>query len=118
MIKFDFNKYKDSNGFVRLKDVPGFDKFINTWKQMTTYTSTNPHSALYKDYSKTTYSFENGVYNFSPMSNAEVYFKRIAKHLPTGYVMLSILKDDGKILFDMSIQDKEWIFEWLKIESI
>ena len=96
MIKFDFNKYKDSNGFVRLKDVPGFDKFINTWKQMTTYTSVNPHSALYKDYSKTTYSSENGVYDFSPMSNAEVYFKRIAKHLPTGYVMLSILKDDGK----------------------
>ena len=96
MIKFDFNKYQDNNGFVRLKDVQGFDKFIKTWKKMTTYTSTNPNSALYKDYFKTTYSFENGVCNFSPMSNAEVYFKRIAKYLPTGYVMLSILKEDGK----------------------
>ena len=59
MINFDFKKYQDVNGFVRLKDVQGFDKFINTWKKMTIYTSTNPHSALYKDYSKTTYSFEN-----------------------------------------------------------
>ena len=46
MIKFDFNKYKDSNGFVRLKDVPGFDKFINTWKQMTTYTSVSIFSFI------------------------------------------------------------------------
>ena len=96
MIKFDFKKYKDNNGFVRLKDVPGFDKFINTWERMTTYVSTDPYSALYKDYSKKTYSFKDSVYNFSLMSNAEVYFKRIAKYLPIGYVMLSILKKDGK----------------------
>lgn len=96
MIKFDFKKYQDNNGFVRLKDVPGFDKFIKTWKKMTTYVSTDSYSALYKDYSKKTYSFKDGVYNFSPMSNAEVYFKRIAKYLPTGYVMLSILKENGK----------------------
>ena len=63
---------------------------------MTTYVSTDPYSSLYKDYAKTTYSSANGVYNFSPMSNAEVYFKRIAKYLPTGYIMLSILKKDGK----------------------
>ena len=96
MIKFDFSKNIDCNGFIRLKDVPGFDKFIKTWEKMTTYVSTDPYSALYKDYSKTTYSFTDGTYNFSPMSNAEVYFKRIAKYLPTGYVMLSILKNDGK----------------------
>ena len=30
MINFDFKKYQDVNEFVRLKDVPGFDKFINT----------------------------------------------------------------------------------------
>lgn len=96
MIKFDFSKNVDCNGFVRLKDVPGFDKFINTWGKMTTYVSTYPYSSLYKDYAKTTYSSANGVYNFSPMSNAEVYFKRIAKYLPIGYVMLSILKKDGK----------------------
>lgn len=97
MIKFNFKKYQDDNGFVRLKDVPGFDKFIKTWEKMTTYVSTDPYSTLYKDYStKTTYIFANDVYNFSPMSNAEVYFKRIAKYLPIGYVMLSILKKDGK----------------------
>lgn len=96
MIKFDFSKYVDCNGFVRLKDVPGFDKFIKIWGEMTTYVSTDPYSSLYKDYAKTTYSSANGVYNFSPMSNAEVYFKRIVKYLPTGYVILSILKKDGK----------------------
>lgn len=96
MIKFDFSKDVDCNGFVRLKDVPGFDKFINMWEKMTTYVSTDPYSSLYKDYAKTTYSSVNGVYNFSPMSNAEVYFKRIAKYLPTGYVILSILKENGK----------------------
>ena len=96
MIKFDFSKNVDCNGFVRLKDVPGFDKFIKIWEKMTTYVSTDPYSSLYKDYAKTTYSSANGVYNFSPMSNAEVYFKRIAKYLPTGYIMLSILKKDGK----------------------
>lgn len=97
MIKFDFSKDVDCNGFVRLKDVPGFDKFIKTWEKMTTYVSTDPYSSLYKDYStKTAYSFTNGVYNFSPMSNAEIYFKRIAKYLPIGYVMLSILKENGK----------------------
>lgn len=97
MIKFNFKKYQDDNGFVRLKDVPGFGKFIKTWEKMTTYVSTDPYSTLYKDYSKKiTYSFANGVYNFSPMSNAEVYFKRIVKYLPIGYVILSILKKDGK----------------------
>ena len=37
MIKFDFSKNVDCNGFVRLKDVPGFDKFIKIWEKMTTY---------------------------------------------------------------------------------
>lgn len=87
---------QDANGFVRLRDLDGFDKFISLFKRMSVTTPENPHDCLYKDYNvKSYYSARHGELGFAPMCEAEMFIKRVSKHFPTGWMLIST-KKDGK----------------------
>lgn len=86
---------QDENGFVRLKDLDGFDKFVSIFKRMAVTTPEDPNNCLYKDYDSKTICTRYGELDFSPMCEAEVFLRRVRKHFPTGWMLIST-KEKGK----------------------
>lgn len=86
---------QDENGFTRLKELKGFDKFVSIFKRMAATTKEDPNDCLYKDYDSKTFSTQYGELDFAPMCEAEVFLRRVRKHFPTGWMLIST-KEKGK----------------------
>lgn len=86
---------QDKNGFIRLKDMEGFDKFVSIFKKMSVTTPEDPNDCLYKDYSVTMTSLKYGEFDFAPICGAEMFIKRVKKLFPTGWMTISS-KENGK----------------------
>lgn len=71
MVNVDFLCNKDKNGFVRLESVPMYNKFVEKYKQMLCFHPT-PTDAKYKNY-----KVHYGDFDFKPMSQAEMFVKRV-----------------------------------------
>lgn len=87
MIRFNFSKFADENGFVRLRNIVGLEKFKDTFKRMSNVFPLDYNECLYKDYSGSCIT-NHGKYDFNPMCEAEMFVKRIKKSLPTGWAII------------------------------